>query len=79
MADQLGLDSTECISPATKVLHSLKRESFGKNMERKLSFIVADINFREICEKLLDGGIDQYIEEQVDCGFCWGRHNTARE
>ena len=79
MADQLGLDSTECISPATKVLHSLKRESFGKNMERKLSYIVADINFREICEKLLDGSIDQYIEEQVDCGFCWGRHNTVMD
>ena len=79
MADQLGLDSTECINPANKILHSLKREDFPKLMERKLSYIVADINFREFCEKILDDGIDQYIEEQVDCGFCWGRHNTIMD
>ena len=36
LADQLGLDSTECINPANKVLHSLKREDFRKKYGEKI-------------------------------------------
>lgn len=79
LADQLGLDSTECINPANKVLHSLKREDFGKNMERKLSYIMADLNFREFCEKMMEGNIEEYIAQDVACGFCWGKRNTIMD
>ena len=79
LADQLGLDSTECINPANKVLHSLKREDFGKNMERKLSYIMADFNFREFCEKKAEGNIEEYLAQDVTCGFCWGKRNTIMD
>ena len=36
LSDEYGLDSTEVITPANKILHTLKRESFNKYMERKI-------------------------------------------
>ena len=52
ISDQIGIDSTECVSPANKILHLLKRTSFDKKMARKLSYIIADINFKELCESI---------------------------
>ena len=49
MADESGLDSTETVTPATKTLHSLKRECFSKYMSKKLSYVAADINYRVLC------------------------------
>ena len=76
IADKLGLDSSEYVNNSVKVLHSLKREDFDKSMERKMSYIGTNINYREICESILDGTIEPYINENVSCGYCYGRYNT---
>ena len=52
ISEQIGIDTTECVNPANKILHLLKRTSFEKKMSRKLSYIVADINFKEFCESI---------------------------
>ena len=73
LSDECGLDSTEVINPANKTLHALKRESFNKYMERKLSYIVADINFREICERIGKPELNSYIENEPTASFCSGK------
>ena len=76
LSDECGLDSTEVINPANKILHTLKRTSFNKYMERKLSYIIADINFREICERIGKPELNSYIENEPIASFCSGRYNT---
>ena len=76
LSDEYGLDSTEVINPANKILHTLKRTSFNKYMERKLSYIIADINFREICERIGKPELNSYIENEPTASFCSGRYNT---
>jgi len=76
LSDEYGLDSTEVITPANKILHTLKRESFNKYVERKLSYIVADINFREICENIGKPELNSYIKNTPIASFCSGRYNT---
>lgn len=76
ISDQIGIDSTECVSPANKILHLLKRTSFDKKMARKLSYIIADINFKELCESIKNDDSDQYISKNVCAAYCHGRYNT---
>ena len=76
LAGKCGIDSIDAESPATKILHSLKRLEFNKYMERKLSYVVADINYREFCETLDGGDIDNYIEQDITSTHCYGRNNT---
>ena len=76
ISDQIGIDSTECVSPANKILHLLKRTSFEKKMTRKLSYIIADINFKEFCESIKNEKEEEYIDENVCAAYCKGRYNT---
>ena len=52
ISDKIGIDSTEYVNPANKILHLLKRTSFEKKMSRKLSYIAADINIKEFCDSV---------------------------
>ena len=79
MADESGLDSTETVTPATKTLHSLKRESFSKYMRKKLSYVAADINYRELCLALKAGTGEDYIRDELVASFCHGRYCTVLE
>ena len=76
ISDQIGIDSTDCVSPSNKILHLLKRTSFEKNMARKLSYIVADINFKEFCKSIINENEEDYIDENVCVGYWKGRYNT---
>ena len=76
ISDQIGIDSTECVSPSNKILHLLKKESF-KKMSKKLSYIVADINFREFCQSIKNKKETEYISENVFASYCQGRYNTV--
>jgi|TARA_R110001592_G_scaffold6241_6_gene33605 hypothetical protein len=77
ISDQIGIDSTEYVNPANKILHLLKRTSFEKKMARKLSYIVVDINFKEFCESIKNEKEEEYIDENVCIGYCQGRYNTV--
>lgn len=78
-ADECGLDSTAVITPANKILHSLKRTSFNKYMERKLSYIIADINFKEICDSISKNNTDNYFENKLIGYYCYGSKNIVME
>ena len=56
---------TECI-----------KTSFEKKMARKLSYIVADINFKEFCKSIINENEEDYIDENVCVGYWKGRYNT---
>jgi hypothetical protein len=75
LAEKCGIDSNDAVSPSNKILHALKRLEFDKYMERKLSYIVTDINYREFCETLKHGDIDKYIEQNIITFYCSGRYN----
>lgn len=68
-ASECEIDNTNLESPAHHILNNFKNKLFNKRMKRKLSYIVTDINFLEMCKNR--NNVNTIIEN-ILCGY-WFR------
>lgn len=69
-ATNLGLDSNDCVSDSTIILHNLKNTVFPTYMKNNYQYASLNINFREICELMYEKkNLDKYVQDNLFVGY----------